>query len=187
MGALCDDCRHAPPPWSRAIAAIDYDFPWDSLIVAMKAQTGADRAPALASLLATAIPDDEAREVDAVVPIPLAPRRLRERGFNQAWEVARRVAAAHRRPAHADVLSRVLETPVLAPLNRTQRAGHLRAAFMVEPAADARVRGRRIALVDDVLTTGATLTAATQALLRHGAADVVVWVVARTPKPDRPD
>ncbi len=177
---LCADCLRAPPPWSRAIAALDYDHPWDRLIVALKSSAFSGDADALASLLAAAIPADEAAAVDWVLPVPLSASRLRERGFNQAWEIARRLAAKAGVKAHPALLQRVLDTPLLAGLSPRRREDQLRAAFMVDPALQAGLRGRRVALVDDVMTTGATLASAARVLRQQGADEVVVWVVART-------
>jgi ComF family protein len=125
---------------------------------------------------------DGASRPDLIVPVPLSPARLAERGYNQAWELARRLARSTGVPARADVLQRVLDTPHQADLNRAQRLLNPRGAFTVPTRRRAAVAGLRIALVDDVLTTGATAREAAQALLRAGAAAVDVWVVARTPE-----
>ena len=114
--------------------------------------------------------------------MPLAPGRLRERGYNQAWELARRVARLRGIAARADVLSRPVETAHQADLPRAQRLANLRAAFTVEPRGRAALQGRHIALVDDVWTTGATVRECAAVLLRAGAASVDAWVLARTPE-----
>ncbi|WP_119352764.1 ComF family protein [Azohydromonas sediminis] len=179
----CADCLRAPPPFAAARAAVDYGFPWSDAIAAFKFAGGLDRAPALAQLLASAC-RDAAAGVDLLLPVPLAPRRLAERGYNQAWELARRVARRLALPARSDVLQRWIETPHVAELPREARAAAVRGAFGVEPVQAHRVRGRRIALVDDVMTTGATAAEATRALHDGGAAEVQVWALARTPRPD---
>jgi len=181
--AMCTDCMHAPPPFSAAVAAVEYRFPWTDVIGAFKFGGALDRAPALAHLLAEAC-RTAAAGVDLLLPVPLAPRRLAERGYNQAWELARRVARRVGVPARADVLQRWVETPHVAELPREARAAAVRGAFGVAPPRLAQVRGRRIALVDDVMTTGATVAEATRALRDAGAADVQVWALARTPRPD---
>ena len=114
--------------------------------------------------------------------MPLAPQRLAQRGYNQAWELARRVAAALHLPARPDWLQRPLDTAPQAGLARAARQVNLRNAFMVEPRHRASLAGRRMALVDDVMTTGATLREAAATLLRSGAGAVDVWVLARTPE-----
>jgi ComF family protein len=116
-----------------------------------------------------------------LLPVPLAPRRLAERGYNQAWELTRRVARTLRLRADASLLLRPVETAHQAELERVQRLANLRGAFMVDPRRRDALAGRRVALVDDVMTTGATAREAARTLLRAGAASVDIWVIARTP------
>jgi ComF family protein len=179
----CADCLRAPPPFACAVAAVDYAFPWADVIGAFKFAGSVDRAAALADLLAVAC-RAAAAGVDWVLPVPLAERRLAERGYNQAWELARRVARRLGVPARPDVLQRWVETPHVADLPRDARAAAVRGAFGVDPRHAHRLRARRVALVDDVMTTGATVAEATRALHDAGATDVQVWVLARTPRPD---
>ncbi|MDE2453346.1 MAG: ComF family protein, partial [Burkholderiales bacterium] len=101
-------------------------------------------------------------------------------GYNQAWELARRLARLCGCAARADLLLRPVETRHQAELARAERVANLRAAFCVEPHRRALLARRRIALVDDVLTTGATASEAARTLLAAGAAAVDVWVIART-------
>ena len=115
----------------------------------------------------------------ACVPVPLARERLRERGYNPAWELARRLAREAGLEACADALFRVRDTGHQLGLPRRARSANLRDAFVVAPHRAGWVRGAHLALVDDVMTTGATAEAAVRALLAAGAADVRVWVVAR--------
>jgi predicted amidophosphoribosyltransferase len=111
----------------------------------------------------------------------LSAARLRERGYNQAWELARRLGAGLGVRAEPAVLLRPVDTAHQALLPRAERERNLRGAFMVDPARRGAVTGRRIALVDDVMTTGATLREATLELQRAGAAEVQAWAFARTP------
>jgi ComF family protein len=178
--AQCGDCLRDPPPFGRAVVAVDYAFPWDGLVIDFKFNGRVELAGALADLLARRI-DAEAdahARCDLVVPVPLARGRLAERGFNQAWELARRVARRLGLPAHAAALARALDTPHQAGLGRAERQRNLRNAFV--PAREG-LAGRRAALVDDVMTTGATAREAAAALLRGGAAAVDLWLFARTP------
>jgi ComF family protein len=177
----CGACLHNPPPFERCHCVADYGFPWDRLITSCKFNGRVELAALLAHRLGVALAEAGAERPDLIVPVPLAPRRLAERGYNQAWEIARRRARAAGVPARCDVLQRVLDAAHQADLPRAQRLVNLRAAFVVPAHRRALLAGRRVALVDDVLTTGATAREATLALQRAGASAVDVWVVARTP------
>jgi ComF family protein len=177
----CGTCIAHPPPFSHAVAAVDYGFPWSGLVTALKFHAALDTAQALADLMADAVLERGVPLPQAIVPVPLGADRLAERGMNQAWELARRVAPRLHLGADAGWLLRRVETPHLADLPRAERERAIRGAFAVAPGAAARVRGQSIALVDDVLTTGATASEAAQTLLAAGAASVQLWVVARTP------
>ena len=120
-----------------------------------------------------------ARECDVVVPVPLHRLRLWWRRYNQAAELARHVAAAHARPLDPFLLARVKRTRPQVGLTRHQRGENLQGAFRVPTEASARLQGRKVLLVDDVITTGATANAAARALLRGGAASVDVLAFAR--------
>jgi ComF family protein len=179
---LCGGCLRDPPPFERAYCVADYEFPWDRLITACKFNGRAELAALLAERLGVALQHAGAGRPDLIVPVPLSPARLAERGYNQAWEIARRLARTAGVPARADVLQRVLDTPHQAGLTRAQRLVNPRGAFSVPARRRALLAGQRVALVDDVLTTGATAREATIALQRAGAAAVDVWVIARTPE-----
>lgn len=176
----CGACIQSPPLFERAVAAFDYAFPWDRAIAALKFRSELQWASPLARALSTALQEQHAA-AEVVTAVPLSRSRLRERGFNQAWEIAKRVARDLGLPARHDLLQRLRETPQQIQLNRRERDANLRGAFM--PAgADARraVQGRCVALVDDVMTTGTTANEAARALLEAGARSVHLWVLART-------
>jgi ComF family protein len=194
---LCGDCLTRRPPQRATLAAVDYAYPWDGLLTDLKFHERLDLAPLLVDLLARAVGGSQLADaagnpaietasgleaVDLVLPVPLATERLRERGYNQAWLLARPLARRLGLPARADLLQRVRATPHQLSLPRAQRQNNVRAAFALAAGAGRHVAGRRIALVDDVMTTGATVEEAALALLRGGAAEVRVWVVARTPR-----
>ena len=178
----CGACLTEPPPYARTVAAVDYDHPWDGLITQFKAHAALDLAAALTERMLEARRESEMP--DLLLPIPLADTRLRERGYNQAWELTRRLGRALGCPVDAKLLLRVKDTPHQLAFPPEQRAGNVRAAFAIEPRRLHELRGRRVTLVDDVMTTGATIAEATRTLLQAGAREVDAWVIARTPRPD---
>ena len=180
----CGACLRHPPPFARTLAALDYDHPWDGLITRFKFHAGLDLAPALADRLIHTFRHGDVPAPTLLLPVPLSAARLRERGYNQAWELARRLGHALRCTADARLLLRVKDTPHQLAFPPEQRAGNVRAAFAVEPLRVAELRGRGVTLVDDVMTTGATVAEAARVLLQAGASEVTVWVVARTPRPE---
>jgi ComF family protein len=108
---------------------------------------------------------------------------LHQRGYNQAWELTRRLARCLKLNCAAGVLLRLRDTDRQTGLSRAERERNLRNAFMVAPKAECLLRDRHVALIDDVMTSGATATVASRALLRAGAARVDIWLLARTPMP----
>ncbi len=179
---VCGACLADPPPFAACVVGCDYAFPWDQLISDFKFNGQVDLASLLARQLLRA-----AREVAVLptllLPVPLSPRRLAERGYNQAWELARRLAQALGCPADAGVLQRHADGPHQTALGLEQRRRNLTGAFVAGPSRRVSLHGRHVALVDDVMTTGTTLREATLALRRSGAGRVDAWVLARTPSP----
>lgn len=171
-GSLCGACLDRPPRFDQVEAVFAYRFPVDALIHAYKYGGRLALARVLGELLARHV----ARDVDAIVPMPLARGRLAERGFNQALEIARVTAAATGIALIADACRKTADTPPQAALPWKERARNVRRAFV----CDADFDGGRIAVVDDVLTTGATLNELARVLRKAGAANVRGWVVART-------
>jgi ComF family protein len=178
----CGACLREPPPFEHTVCAVDYGFPWDALISDFKFHGRAELAAVLAERLQAAVRAAGAPLPRWVLPVPLAPARLAERGYNQAWELARRLGRSLGVSADAGLLWRPADQAHQADLNRAERQRNLRSAFMTDPRRRSELLGRRVALVDDVMTTGATAREAAAALRRGGAATVDVWVVARTPE-----
>ena len=181
--ALCGDCLQHPPPFACSVAAVDYGYPWSSPIATFKFNAALDLAPALAALLGDAVAAAPQQRPTLLLPVPLSAERLAERGFNQAWELARRIGKRFKIEARSDVLQRLIDTPHLADLPRAHRAARIRGAFGIAPGQGQHLRGRVVALVDDVMTSGATAAEAARVLQAGGASEVQVWVVARTPPP----
>jgi ComF family protein len=177
----CADCAGQRPSFTRTVCVADYGFPWDRLVADFKFHGRVELAPALAQRLTQAVRDAAAPLPQLVLPVPLHTERLAERGHNQAWELARRCSDALGLAARADLLQRAVPTAHQAELKRVERLANLRSAFLVDPAGRDLIAGRSVALVDDVMTTGATAEQCAQVLLRAGATDVQVWVLARTP------
>ena len=177
----CGECLRDPPPFARCLCSVDYAFPWDRLIADFKFHGRPEMAGPLSRMMLETAAAAPAPAADTlVVPVPLSSARLAERGYNQAWELARRLAAATGLRAMPQGLERVLDTRHQADLGRAQRLLNLRAAFMVPRAARRALEGRPVLLVDDVVTTGATAREAAATLLQAGASQVDLWVLART-------
>jgi ComF family protein len=170
-GQFCGTCLDRPPRFDRVEAIFAYQFPLDALIHAYKYGGRLALARVLGELLARHV----ARDVDAIVPMPLARGRLAERGFNQALEIARVTAAATGITLIPDACRKTADTPPQAALPWKERARNVRRAFVCDVDFD----GGRIAVVDDVLTTGATLNELARVLRKAGAASVRGWVIAR--------
>lgn len=176
-GATCGRCLAHPPAYDAAIAIGPYAFPLDRLVVRLKYGAELALATALGERLAdVAASLGAAGRVDALVPMPLAAARQRARGCNQAREIARAVARRGGLPLARGLVRERGGTPQAA-LPWRERVRNVRGAFATSRPFD----GLAIAVVDDVMTSGATASAAATALRRAGAARVEVWVVARTP------
>jgi ComF family protein len=174
----CGQCVQQSPPLSTCLAAVDYAYPWSGLIAQMKFSDETGLARSLGSLLSSTpgLPELLTR-CDRVTPIPLSAQRLRERGYNQAHLLAR---ALDRKITH-HLLQRIRQGSPQSTSTLAQRATNVRHAFMVPPQSVIPLKGQRVLLVDDVMTTGATLFEAAHTLLRAGAAQVSAVVLARTP------
>ncbi len=174
LASLCGRCLRHPPPFERVRATLHYGEPVDRLVQGLKFEGRLACARLLATLLARSLAP--VAPVDLLVPVPLADRRLRERGFDQAVEVGRLVARALSLPFEPRGCRRLRHTSAQVGQGAEARARNLRGAFR---AGREWVAGRRIALLDDVMTTGATARAVAGALLEAGAREVEVWVCAR--------
>lgn len=175
-GRPCGVCLKHPPRFDTTTALYAYAFPADRLIHSLKYGRRLASADFLATRLATRAIASGHPAPDRIVPVPLSRRRLAERGFNQAMEIARTLAARLGGIVDTAAVERVQDTPPLAALPFAARRRRIRHAF--ECRAD--LGGQCIWVIDDVMTTGATLNEVATVLKRHGAAQVHNFVVART-------
>ena len=185
-GMRCGTCLRTPLGLDRCVAAVDYAYPWAGIVGQYKFQADPAWAPTLARLLhSTPWAEPLMDAADWVLPIPLSAHRLRERGFNQAAQLtqhwARHFAQHPQGGPHArtDLLLRPQHQRTQRTLGRSARLRNLHGAFTVRSGAD--LAGLRLLVVDDVITTGATLRAACTALQAAGAQHISVLAVARTP------
>lgn len=181
---VCPSCEDHSPEFDRAVAALDYVAPWMGVLSRLKFQEDTALARPLAGLMQQAIAQRPHR-VDLIVPVPLSRPRLLERGYNQTWLLAQHLSTHLRHPARHDLLQRARHTERLMSLDAEARRSQIAGAFEVPEVALPHIQHRHIAVVDDVLTTGATLNEVAHTLLAAGARSVSAWVLARTPAPDR--
>ncbi|WP_049620686.1 ComF family protein [Frateuria defendens] len=175
---LCGRCQRHAPPWAAAWAPFRYAWPLDRL--ERRYKFGGDLA---SGRTLAALWREAPRPIDLpqlILPVPLHARRLRERGYNQALELARPLAQAFGVPAQADALRRVRITAAQTELDALARRRNVRGAFALR---EGLALPAHVALLDDVLTTGATLAECARVLRRAGVARVDVWALARAPVP----
>ncbi len=171
-GAVCGSCLNHPPQFDATLALWRYEFPCDRLVQALKYRARL----ALAGFFARNLASRPIPEVDLIVPMPLHAKRLAERGFNQALEIARGLARHLGRPIEPRGVLRVKDTLPQTELPYEERAKNVRGAFLCK----LDLSGASVAVLDDVVTTGATLNELARALKRAGATRVKNLLVART-------
>ncbi|MDB6061300.1 MAG: hypothetical protein JWM78_1403 [Verrucomicrobiaceae bacterium] len=174
---LCALCQIKPPPFMRCVSPLTYEAPISHLIGAFKYQNQLQYGRILSALLIEQLRGWDSLAADLIIPAPLHWRRRWARGFNQAEIIGDEISRALAIPLQARWLKRVRATPRQQDLNAEQRRKNLRGAFAIKQS----LRNLHVALVDDVVTTGATAAEISQVLLAAGAASVQVWCLARTP------
>ncbi len=174
----CGVCLHTPPPLDACLAAVSYAYPWSRLIADYKFGSQPALARILADLLRT-VPGvlEAVHQASLLLPIPLSRERLQWRGYNQSLLLARELSGSKTR---SDVLLRIRDTPIQHTLHRAERLKSLHNAFALEPGLAALVKDKRVVLIDDVMTSGASLDTAARVLRSGGAAHITGVVVART-------
>jgi len=177
----CGRCLVDPPPLDACHVAVPYDYPWSALITQFKFHGQAGWAQAFATLMRSAPWIEPAlEESDIALPVPLSRERLAERGFNQALELAKRLAPQR---TDASLLLRIRHTPAQSALDLKSRVANVKGAFALDPLRPDAVRGKKVVLIDDVMTSGASIHAAARVLRDAGAAKVAAVVFARTGEP----
>ena len=175
---VCHACRHTPAFLDSCLCAVDYGYPWADCVARFKFQADPGVGRALAHLMRHAPWVEPALEAaDSLIPMPLSLQRLSERGFNQAHELAR-----HLDPCKADpyTLLRLDHSHHQVGRSRDERQANVVGSFWVDPQRLPHLRGKRVVLVDDVMTTGASLFEAARTMRRAGAAHITGLVFART-------
>ncbi len=184
-GLICGQCQKQPPAFKQVIAPWTFSFPVDTLITRFKHQARWPLGHLLGRLLGHALrhrfENAELSRPDCLLPVPMAPKRLRERGYNQAQMLARWLSQDLDIAVDEHLLLRPHETVAQQALDAKTRKRNLLGAFALAPGT--AVLGRHFALVDDVLTTGATAHSLARLLMQAGARQVDVYCLARTPKP----
>ncbi len=173
-GSICGHCLKQPPPFDHTVAAFGYKFPLDKLIQALKYR----ERLILVSFLAEALLQRITTQPDCIVALPLHHVRLRERGFNQSLLLAQHISRRLDIPLFRNACKRIRNTLPQSSLPWKERDKNMRQAFACD--AHAKVRGKHVAIVDDVMTTGASIGELARALKKAGANEVSAWVVART-------
>ncbi|MCS0659621.1 ComF family protein [Massilia terrae] len=178
----CGKCLADPPAFDATIVGADYAAPLDQLVLQLKFGSRLALAPWFAHLLRDAVLARPALALpDVLCPVPLGPRRLVERGFNQALEIARPLGRSIGVPVQARLAVRAVETRAQSGVSPQERRQNMRGAFGVEAEMMAVVEGRHVGVVDDVMTSGSTLDELAATLKQAGAARVTNLVFARTP------
>lgn len=181
-GQRCAGCIAEMPAFDATLAAADYAAPLDALVLRLKFGAQLPLAPWFAARLVDAVLAERGWPLpELLCPVPLGPRRLVERGFNQALEIARPLSAALGVPLQPRLLVRAIDTAAQSGVAPSERAGNIRGAFEVADDALEKIQGRHIGVVDDVMTSGHTLNEIAATLKRAGAARVSNLVFARTP------
>ncbi len=177
----CAQCQREPPPLDRTIAALDYAFPWDQLLQRYKFHQDLALRQALLNRLDGALTAARAEAPDRLLAVPLSAGRLRERGYNQSHELASALARRRGLRCDARLLIRLQQGPSQSSLPLADRPANVKHSFAVDPLRLAELRGAHVALLDDVMTTGATLYELARVLRQAGATRIQAWVLARTP------
>ena len=174
----CGACMVEPPPVDACLACVSYEYPWNHCIASYKFGNNPAWARSFSLLLnSTPLIEPAIDRADLLIPVPLSRARLQHRGYNQALEICKHLS---RDKTDTHLLLRIKDTLTQSTLSRSERLKNVKTAFAIEPLRTKELQGKRIVLVDDVMTSGATLFAAAAALRQAGAAHITAVVFART-------
>lgn len=177
--SVCGTCLKSPPYFDRTIAQFVYDYPIDRLLQQFKYQQQLSHTATLADALLQAMQiklTDDLGNIDLLIPMPMHPKRLQQRGFNQALEIAKIIGKQRQIPVAFNACQRVINTPPQTGLALKDRAKNIKGAFVCpQPLSNLN-----IAVIDDVMTSGASLNELARTLKKAGASRVINCVVART-------
>jgi ComF family protein len=173
---VCGECLREQPPFGSSFVPYRYAYPLDHLVRGLKFRNELACGRVLGELFGRCVLASGEPLPEAIIPVPLAPRRYRERGYNQASELALAIRRVTGVPVRTDVVIRRRETAEQAGLDRNARRKNVRGAF----AAVAALRARYVAILDDVVTTGSTVRELAAVVHEAGVEQVTVWAIART-------
>lgn len=185
VGQLCAGCAARPPRWNRARAALIYNDDSRKLILALKRRGDRNGLSVFARLMSD-VGGDLISTADLIVPVPIHFTRLASRGFNQAGWLAGAISRLHGVPVRHGVLKRVKATPSQGRMSAGQRRRNVAGAFALTESGNSALQGKRVLIVDDVYTTGATLNACARAIKQAGPANIDVVTLARVVGPANP-
>ena len=176
--SLCGHCQRCPPVFDSVIAPLRYQDPIDQMLCALKYHQQLSFARTAAGLIADMVSESDRPRPDLLVGVPMTYRAVRKRGLNQAAFLARLIGRQLGIPAKSTLIRKLRETDRQSTLNASKRQRNLKGAFHCKGS----LKGKHIALVDDILTTGATANEISRVLKAAGANRVDIWVCARTPE-----
>lgn len=183
QNAICGQCLRKPPPYHRTLATFRYQDPLSHIVHSLKygqrLHYGRFLGGALADMIVQDIGDNQALMPDLILPVPLHQQRLNERGYNQALEIAKPIAKALNCALSDRMLIRRIATREQSSLSARERRKNLKGVFALRYPDRASFKGTHIAIVDDVMTTGATVNELARVLVKAGARRIDVWVAAR--------
>lgn len=179
---ICGHCLKSPPDFDATYSLFTYDFPLDALLHRYKYGSMLNLSHSFANLMASHLLQNHinTQEIDLIIAMPMHKKRLQERGFNQALEIAKLVSSQLKIPLDYQCCQRNKLTPPQASLPLKERIKNIRGVFSLNEKPASKLAGLRIALIDDVMTTGASLNELAKTIKKAGASHVECWVIART-------